>query len=170
MFRNRTSVVALFFALTLATSCSYGLRSSGGFPPNVKTLYIAPIDNKTVKTELDAQLFNQLNTRLVRALGVRPAGEKAADAVMHVQITRYDDQAVNYNAANAGAITVAQHQVSIDVSVQIIDTHRNVYILDKSSIQGRGEYRPDTQSDEVARTKAIESLIQSIIDGAQSQW
>jgi hypothetical protein len=83
---------------------------------------------------------------------------------------RYDDQAVNYNAATAGTVTVVQHQVTIDVAIQIIDVKRNVYILDKRGIQGRGEYRPDTQSDEVARTKAIETLIQSIIDGAQSQW
>jgi outer membrane lipopolysaccharide assembly protein LptE/RlpB len=162
--------IALLLVVFAANSCSYGLRSSGGFPPNVKTLYIAPIDNKTVKTELDAQLFNQLNTRLVRALGVRPGGERTADAVLRCQIMRYDDQAVNYNAATAGTVTVVQHQVTIDVAIQIIDVKRNVYILDKRGIQGRGEYRPDTQSDEVARTKAIETLIQSIIDGAQSQW
>jgi hypothetical protein len=37
-------------------------------------------------------------------------------------------------------------------------------------VTGRGEYSPDRQSDEAARVKAIELLVQQIIDGAQSQW
>ena len=57
-----------------------------------------------------------------------------------------------------------------DDQLQIIDVRKNTYIWESSGTVGRGEYRPDTQSDEIARTKAIENLIQLIIDGAQSQW
>lgn len=160
----------LLLSLLLLCSCNYGLRSAGGFPPNLRTIYIAPIDNRTVKSELDAQVFRELTGRLPRALGIRIGGEKSADAVLRCQIMRYDDAAQNYRQGNAGSVTVIQHQVSITVAVQIIDVRRNAYIWESSGTVGHGEYRPDTQSDEVARTKAIENLIQQIIDGAQSQW
>lgn len=166
----RTAERALLIVLLLAlSSCSYGLRGSGGFPPGIHTMFVAPIDNKTVKSELDAELFRGFTDRLVRALGVRVGGEKSADAVLRCQVTRYDDQAQNYRPNSQGNVTVIQHEVTITATVQIIDVRRNVYLWD-SSATGRGEYRPDTQSDEVARTKAVESLIQAIINGAQSQW
>jgi hypothetical protein len=133
-------------------------------------MYVAPIDNKTVKSELDAQLFNALTGKLIRSLGVRSGGEKTADAVLRVEITQYNDQAQNYRPSSSGAVTVLTHEVSITVAVKIIDVRKNAYIWESSGTMGRGEYRPDTQSDEVARTKAIENLIQLIVDGAQSQW
>lgn len=170
MFRIDRRRALVLLPLLLFCSCNYGLKSAGGFPSSIRTIYIAPIDNKTVKSELDAQLFRELTGKLPRALGVRVGGEKTADAVLRLQITTYNDQAQNYTPGSSGTVTVLSHQVTVTVAVQIIDVRRNTYIWESSGTMGKGEYRPDTQSDEIARTKAIENLIQQIIDGAQSQW
>ena len=161
--------VLLAFLLPVA-SCNYGLTTAGGFPPDVKTIFIAPLDNRTVKFELNEQVWRELNERLPRALGVRLAGEDVADAVVRGEITQYSDVARNYRPGDQGAVEVLQHQVQIAMSLRIIDAKRNAYIWESTSISGRGEYRPDTQNDEVARITAVRSLIQQIIDGAQSQW
>src|SRR4051812_7457818 len=122
MYRTaeRARLVLLFVALLPFSGCIYGLKSAGGFPANIRTMYVAPIDNRTVKSELDAQVFTALTGRLTRALGLRPAGERNADAVLRVQITRYDDQAQNYRPNDQGGVTVLQHEVQITVTVQIV--------------------------------------------------
>jgi hypothetical protein len=160
----------LLLILLVAPSCNYGLSTAGGFPPNVHTLYIAPLDNKTVKADLQQQIFSALQEKLPRSLGVLLAGEDAADAVLRGEITRYNDAAQNYRPGEQGNVTVIQHQVEIGVALRIIDVKNNVYIWESAGIVGRGQYRPDTQNDEVARRTAIDNLIQQIIDGAQSQW
>jgi hypothetical protein len=56
------------------------------------------------------------------------------------------------------------------VAVEIVDVKNNVVLWDSQGVTGRGEYRPDTQQDRIAWDKALDALIQQIIDGAQSQW
>ncbi len=168
MFRTARRLATLL-PVFLLCAC-YSLSSSGGFPEHIRTIFIAPLDNKTVRFELDAQLQRELTEKLPRALGVRQGGEKVADAVIRGEITRYDDQATNYQQGNAGNVAVISHQVTITVTIRVIDVKNNRYLYEGVGITGRGEYRPDTESDEGARTRAIQNLIQQIIDGAQAQW
>lgn len=161
--------LSLAIALSL-TGCLYGLRGGGGFPPDLRTVFVAPLDNKTDQFDLDQLVFTQLTDKLPRSLGLRLAGEQAADAIVRGSITRYDDVAQNYQPGQQGSVNVLQHQVSITVSIQLIDVKKNEIIWESTSLTGRGEYRPDSQSKDVARQQALESLIQQIIDGAQSTW
>jgi hypothetical protein len=170
MFRYSRRAPLLLLLLLPVAGCNYGLTSAGGFPSDVKTIFIAPLDNRTVKFELNEQVARELNERLPRALGVRLAGEDVADAVVRGEITGYSDVAQNYRPGDQGAVQVLSHQVQVSMALRIVDVKRNAYIWEGTSITGRGEYRPDTQTDEVARLTAVRSLIQQIIDGAQSQW
>ena len=133
-------------------------------------MYIAPFENRTVQFELESELFRKLTETLPRALGVRVAGEETADAIVRGRITRYEDVAQSYRPGQQGNVQLLQNQVTIMVTVEIIDVKRNEILWDSQGVSGRGEYRPDSQEDRVAWEKALDSLIQQIIDGAQSQW
>jgi ABC-type uncharacterized transport system auxiliary subunit len=86
------------------------------------------------------------------------------------QITRYEDAAQNYRPGEAGArVQVELHQVQITVNVQLINRKNNT-ILWEQSVTGRGEYKPASEQDVAARDKALDHILQQIIDGAQSQW
>jgi hypothetical protein len=164
-------LVALLVLTVAAGACNYGFRGGGGFPPHVRTLYIAPIDNETVQFDIDQQIYREMTERLPRAFGVRLAGERAADAVVRARVTRYEDVAQSYlPGQQAGTVEVLQHQVQITMVLQIVDVQRNEIIFEGTGLMGRGEYRPDTQTEDVARVRAIEALIQQIVDRAQSQW
>lgn len=154
----------------LVAGCNYGFRGGGGFPAHIRTIYIAPFENRTDKPELDPQVFRALNERLPSALGLRLGGERVADAIVRGEITRYDDAVQNYRPGSQGSVEVELNQVQVAVSIQIIDVQNNVILWESNSVSGRGEYRPGTQSDQDALPDAIDSLIQQIIDGAQSQW
>lgn len=162
---------ALLVASLLLAACNYGFQGGGGFPPHVRTVFIAPVENETVQFEVDQQVYRAMTERLPRSLGVRIAGERAADAVVRSRITGYEDVAQNYRPGQQqGSVEIVQNQVQIRLSIQIIDVRRNEILYESTGITGRGEYRPDQQNEEVARVRAIELLIQQIIDGAQSQW
>ena len=165
------SVVA--FALLLG-GCNYGFSGGGGFPADVRTIYIEPFANETVQVELDQQLFRKLTDRLPRALGARPGSETGADAVVRGRIMRYEDVAQSYRATTgqqqSSGVDVLTHQVQITVAVEIVDRKRNVVLWDSNGVVGRGEYRISDQRDTDAREQALNHILQLIIDGAQSQW
>jgi hypothetical protein len=168
-FRPRLGIFIVSAAL-VAAGC-YGFRGGGGFPSDIRTVYIEPFENRTVQVELDQQLFQKLTDRLPRALGTRPGGEQNADAVIRGRILNYDDIGQNYRPGQTdGNIDVLTYQVAITVAVEIIDRKRNLVLWDTQSLVGRGEYRRDTQKDTDGREIALNHILQQIIDGAQSQW
>lgn len=161
----------------LALSACYGFNGGGGFPSDIRTIYIEPFENQTVQADLDQQLYRKLQERVPRALGGRPGGEDHADAIIRGRITRYEDVGQNYIAGNtqsntttSNGVQVVTYQVSITATVEIIDTKRNVILWDSQNVVGRGEYRPATEKDTDGRERALNHIIQQIIDGAQSQW
>jgi hypothetical protein len=168
--RRRSAAALTFVCLAMTVAgCNYSFRQGGGFPSDIRTLYIAAFDNETVQADIDNQLFRMLSERVPRSLGVRPGGEAAADAIIRGRITRYDDVAQTRPGA-PGTIEVLQHQVQITVAIQIIDVRRNEILWESMSVTGRGEYRPEAQTDEAARLLALESIVRQVIDGAQYQW
>ena len=171
--RVRGILTAASFALV--AGC-YGFSGGGGFPSDIHTIYIQPFDNQTVQADLDQQLFRKLQERVPRALGGRPGDESNADAVIRGKILRYDDVAQNYTPGgtttqtNNATGTVVSQQISITVSVELIDRKRNVILWDSQSVVGRGEYRIADENESNGRERALNQIIQQIIDGAQSQW
>ncbi len=163
---------SLAVVLSLVVSgCAYSFRA-GSFPPeHVNTIAVQPFDNETNRFELSGELYDQLLRNLPRALGIRTAGEDLADAVVRGSIMRYDVIAPNYQSARSGqAAQVLQRQVSIGVSVEIIDLVENVVLWESRSLIAQGEFVEASETEEVGRLEAIELLVQKIVDGAQSNW
>ena len=151
--------------------CNYGFEG-GGFPAHIQTIYIEPFDNRTPAFELEQQLFARLLEELPSKLGLRPAGEGSADAVLRGEILRYDDVAQNYRPGSGQQPVgdVLSHEVQIGIAAELVDVRDNVIRWETRSLVGRGSYRPDTETDEVGQREAIQNLIEQILNGAQSQW
>ena len=164
-------------AALLLTACNYGFQGGGGFPEDIRAIYIEPFENQTVQVELDQQLFQRLTNELPRALGGRLGGEEDAEAVVRGRILRYDNVGQNYrpgeqnvNTSNTN-VDVLTYQVTITVAVEIVDRKRNVILWDSQNLVGRGEYRRDAPDGETdGREIALKHILQQILDGAQSQW
>jgi hypothetical protein len=161
---------ALILGVLTASSCNYSF-SAGSFPPqHIETIAIEPFDNTTNRFELSAELYEQLLRNLPGALGIRTAGADIADAIVRGSINRYDVAAPNYRAAQRGAAPeVLQRQVSISVSIEIVDLVENVILWESNNLDARGEF-PEGAPEEGGREEAMELLVQRIVDGAQSNW
>jgi len=164
------AIEAAALAVSVVLGGCYSFSGGGGFPNDVRTIFIAQFENRTTQFDLDSELFRRLTETVPRSLGLRTAGEQVADAILRGRITRYDDTAQAYQPGQSGSVQVLQNQVTITLSVEIVDVKRNEILWESQSVMGRGEYRPDSQQDRVAWEKALDALIQQIVDGAQSQW
>jgi len=161
---------AVFGLALLQSGCNYSFVAGSFPPPHVRTIAIEPFDNTTARFEITAELYDELLQNLPGALGIRTAGADIADAIVRGTITRYDVVAPNYRAGQPGqAATVLQRQVNISASVQIVDLVENVILWESNSVTALGQY-PEGSPEEGGRARAIELLVQEIVDGAQSNW
>jgi len=161
---------AAFAAALLLGACNYSFRAGSFPPPHISTIAIVPFENQTDRFELSAELYDQLLRTLPGSLGIRTAGADVADAIVRGTITRYDVAAPNYRAGQAGQPPqVLQRQVSISVSVEIVDLIENVILWESSNLAVQGEF-PEGSPEDGGRELAMDRLVQRIVDGAQSNW
>ena len=56
-----------------------------------------------------------------------------------------------------------------EIGAEIIDLVENVILWESNNVSARGEY-PEGSPEDGGRARAIELLVQEIVDGAQSNW
>lgn len=168
---SRVRLAPVLAAVALLAGCNYSFRSGAGLPEHVRTLAVLPFENDTNRFELVQEVHDALLRQLPRALGLTPAGEEAADAVISGTIRSYDLSAPLYNqGGQAGSVQVLQRQVVLVVEVELLDRAENLILWDQSSLRVQGQYLDATETEDDGRLEAIELLVQEIVDGAQSNW
>ena len=138
-------------------------------PSHIRTVAILPFDNRTGEPALAQEVSEAIATAVQGRLGLRPASEATADAIVRGEIVRYDpDIPLSYEAGQ-GQVQVTRRRVQITVNVEIFDQRQGKAIWQRSGLSVDGEY--DLTAGEVAgRRLALQKLVTDIVEGAQSQW
>jgi len=160
----------LLSAATLGFSgCLYHF-SGGGLPAGIKTVAVLPFDNQTPEPILTQEITRAVREAVESRLGLRPAGEEQADAVVKGVIQRYDpDMPVSFTGRTPNnTVEVTRRMVQITINVTIVNQKENKVLWERNGLVVQGEYEPNKEAD--GRKKALEKLINDIVDGAQSQW
>lgn len=171
MTRRRCSILRFgagaVSALTLALSgCLYGFK--GGGLPNIKTVAILPFDNQTAEPALTKEVNDAVLEAFQGRLGLRPAGENSADAVVRGKVVRYDADQPLAIQGGPGRTDVTQRQVQITVDVEILDQREGKTLWQRQGLSEVGPYSPPAEAN--GRKVALQKLVQDLVDGAQSQW
>ena len=160
------SPLAAAAALVLA-GCLYNFHG-GGLPGNIRTVAVIPLDNRTGEPLLTQEVSDAIRQAVEGRLGLRAAAEADADAVVRGEIVRYDpDVPLSFSAAG-GVVDVTRRQVTIVVNLEIFDQHQGKALWRGSGMSVSGEYQPPQEAE--GRRVAIQKLVTTFVEGAQSQW
>lgn len=155
----------------LAAISGCGIRygfSEGAFPSHIKTMAVLPFENQTSAAELQSELFDNMRKGLQKRLGVRDAVQERADALVRGSIVAYDaDIPVAFSADPRQAVS-ARRRLQITVDIEILDQTNGKVLWQRKGLKGEGEYAERAEPD--GRRLAIESIVNTIVEGAQSQW
>ncbi len=161
---------ALLCIAALFPGCNYSFTAGAGFPDHIRTIAVVPFENETGRFEVTREVHEALLRDLPRALGLNPAGEEAADAVVSGTIVSYELTAPNYGPQGGERVEVLQREVVLMVSVEVLDRENYTILWDDPQLRVVGQYLDASETEEVGRREAIELLVQEIVDGAQSNW
>jgi TolB-like protein len=150
------------------TACLYKF-TGGGLPPHIHTVAILPFDNQTSQPALSEGVRDALREAVENRLGLRPAGEATADAVVRGAITGYEaDIQLSTQPGEAGNVVVTKRRVRLTLNVEIYDQRQGRMLWQRSGLSVDGEYQPPQEAQ--GRQVALNKLVTDIVDGAQSQW
>ena len=152
-----------------APGCIYGF-SGGGLPQHMRTVAVLPFDNRTGEPALTQEVFEAIRAASEGRLGLRPATEADADAVVRGEIVRYEpDIPLSFQAAQGQQpVNVTRRQVQIVVNVEIMDQRQGRALWRQQGLSVNGEYEPPQEVE--GRRIALQKLVTSFVEGAQSQW
>jgi len=169
--RRARAASALLAAALLLPGCIYKF-TGGGLPTNIRTVYVDLFDNTTPYDFLRSDVQRQLQDQLPRNLGLRLASQQTADAIVRGKLSGYDEAVTNFDPnAPGGRISSNQTRVQITFDAEIYDVKADRVLWQGSSISAIGLFsRERGETVEVGRRKALEDLVQKLIEGAQSQW
>ena len=153
--------------MMLAACIPYGF-AGGGLPSHVRTVAVIPFENLTATPEIQQEIAAALRTELRNRLGLREAAESRASAVVRGTIQRYEtDIPIGYSATNENQ-TSARRQLQISVDVEMIDQASGKALWQRKGLMVEGQYEERGEAE--GRRKAIERMVNEVIQGAQSQW
>jgi hypothetical protein len=168
--RSLLSLAGLAAMLVVLGGCLYSF-AGGGLPRHIRTVAILPFDNTTPQPLLETEVETRMQVELPRNLGVRVAAENVADAVVRGRITGYDEVAASVRPTGPqDRAPVVQRQVRITYEAEIYDMREDRPLWRVQGQAVTGNFQPESESVEQGRARAIQELVQRIIDGAQSQW
>lgn len=157
----------LFSALVFTGCMPYGF-AGGGLPSHVRTIAVLPFDNQTAAPELQREVFDALRAQLHRKLGLRDATEAKANALVRGAIQRYEtDVPIGYSA-DKPSTTSARRMLQISVDVELVDQVSGKTLWQRKGLIAQGQY--EERGEALGRQKAIERMVNDIVQGAQSQW
>ena len=159
---------AYSLVLVALTACfPYGF-TGGGLPSHIRTVAIVPFENQTATPELPRELTEALRAKLRDRLGLRDASEAKANAIVRGVIQRYEtDIPIGYSATNKQA-TTAKRLLQLVVDIEMVDQVTGKTLWQRKALLAEGQYEERGEVD--GRRQAIDRIVTSVIEGAQSQW
>ena len=164
--RRRSGGVGASAACLILAACLY--KFSGGGLPDIKTVAILPFENETPQPVLTKEVNDAITEAVQGRLGLRPAAESNADAVVRGKVVRYDPDVPLAFQPGVGRADVTKRQVQLTVDVEIVNQKTGKSLWQRQGLSVVGEYAPPAESD--GRKIALQKLVNEIVDGAQSQW
>lgn len=164
---NRALTALSLVVVLCTTACLYHF-SGGGLPSHVKTMAVLPFDNQTPVTDLQRELSDSIRSRLLNRLGVREAAANRANAVVRGTIRRYQaDIPVGYTA-NTRTATTARRMVEMVLDIDVVDQVTGKHLWTRNGFVVNGQY--EEQRELQGRSNAIDVVVNTIVEGIQSQW
>lgn len=149
------------------SGCVYGF-AGGGLPRTVRSIAVIPFDNQTSSAQIQQEFMTRLRAELRSRLGVREAGEAQASAVVRGSIIRYEPDIPIAFSSDRTQSVAARRKLMLTVDIEIYDQVAGRVLWARKGMTAEGEYAERAETD--GRRRAIEKLVNDVIEGAQSQW
>ena len=166
---RRGALLLCTLVCTLAlTGCLYNFSSGGGLPRNLRSVAVQPFDNQTAVPELQREILEQLRRGMRDRLNLREAPEQKADVVVRGTIVRYEVDLPAGVSADPRQTTSTRRRLQIVLDVEILDQTTGRTLLKRAGITKEGQYAEGGEA--IGRRNAVESLVNELLEGTQSQW
>ncbi len=155
------------FSVVAAAAFLAGCYSFSGstLPPHLRTLQIHPVENRTLEPAVPDRIHRGLQDGFRTRSNLRQVNQDA-DVELYGTLLQY----THAPQSTAGA-AVTTWRVDILFSAVFVDRVRGDTLYKDDRIPGYAFYTPDIgETEETGRTRAVESLVNVVLDNTVLAW
>ena len=162
------------------SGCGYTTKSL--LPADVKTIYVAPIENaidlsqevsdkqsfRVYRPGTEIDLTNAVINRFIFDGNLRVAAAEKADAQLEAKLVDYRRDALRYSEAD----DVQEYRLSVTADVRVFQVHGEKTLW-KERVTGDTSFflsGPRAVSEDEAAAKAVEDLARRVVDKTIEVW
>lgn len=148
--------------LFLLSCCGYTTRAM--LPAYIKTIYIQPVNNQTLRPQLGERLGDELTSAFSRSGRLRVSSDGSADLSLHIRISGYRRTAAVYDAER----NVSEWSYEISFTGECLDQTRNTVLWEQS--QAVREVVSVSVDEEEGISRAIVRAADEIVRNTLLAW
>ena len=171
--RRCLALFALVASVAAAPGCGYKLAGTGTFlPKNIKTIAVAPFENRTGRPEIEVRVTENVARELSRHGGFKIVTDKAvANGYLEGAVTDFHTTPVQFNAS--GRATRLETTVVLRASLrdlatgEILWSQSNLLFRDQYDVQQQevNYFDLETLALDTLAHGAAQTLVNSITEG-----
>ena len=164
---TRTLYLFLAGALFALAGCIYSFTGST-LPSHLKTVEIPLFSNQSLEPNVAEDITQELNRQVTNANLLKVVAHNG-DASVSGIVTSYANSPYTFAASDQRQVSAQQYVVRITVDVVFNDNKKNEPIY-KGTVTGEGIYDAQKENEQTGKTKAIQELVQRIMQNSVQGW
>jgi len=156
-------VSSLIGAVLLLAGCIYTLNPRGS--STVNSVAVERFQNDTPEFGLADQMTDAIINAFIADGTIKVLPIDRSETILTGTLTRYDRRPYEYDETDQ----VKSYVVEMDFDITLMNT-ANDSLLWSERMNQRGAYNLDTETEEIGRQRALEFLVQAIIDRTTKSW
>ena len=159
MFFALPGVVLMLLACGVYTFTPSALGS-------LKTIAIPLFDNQTTESGLRESLTDKLSQAFVSDNTLKVVPQQQADGILSGTVISYTREPYTYSRAEE----VSEYKCTVTVSLQFTNRHSQKLIWEEKNMSNWGTYDAFTESENDGKDRAIDKLVQDILNKTVKGW
>ena len=159
--------ILLFSVLIMMATVSCGVYSfSQSSLGSIKTIAIPLFDDKTTEGGLNEQITDKLSKGFLSDGTLKIAREQQADGILRGTVVSYSRDPYNYTSNEI----VTEYRCQITLDVQFVNRRSDKVIWEEKGMSNWGTYTSDSESEDTGKSRAIDKLVEDIINKTVKGW
>jgi hypothetical protein len=133
---------------------------------NLKTIAIPLFDNQTTESGLREQLTDRLAQAFVNDNTLKVVPEQQADGILRGSVISYSREPYTYSKAEV----VSEYVSRIVIKLQFVNRRSQKVIWEETNMSNWGTYKADSESENDGKSRAIDKLVEDILNKTVKGW
>ena len=154
------------FWVCFVSGCGIYSFSGKALPGHIRLVAIPLIENETLEFDLPDRIKERLQQEYLKSQTLKIGELGEAQSSLEIKILQFIDEPATYNAQES----VQEYRVLIQLEVNFKDEVKDKILWQAQSLDGSGYYQHGLETREQGKARAIDKLIEEILNKTVAGW